>query len=53
MQFAHPGFHGTVFHVEAEDKNVLNGTANATNRVYEADGVDLEGGIASQGRSQV
>jgi outer membrane receptor protein involved in Fe transport len=34
---------GTVFHVEAEDKNVLNGAANATNRSYEADGVELEG----------
>lgn len=33
----------TAFHVEAEDKNVLNGAANATNRVYEADGVELEG----------
>lgn len=36
---------GTVFHVEAEDQNVLNGAANATNRVYEADGVELEGTI--------
>ncbi len=36
---------GTVFHVEAEDQNVLNGAANATNRVYEADGVELEGNI--------
>lgn len=34
---------GTVFHVEAEDQNVLNGAANATNRVYEAEGVELEG----------
>ena len=34
---------GTVFHVEAEDKNVLNGAANATNRSYEAEGVELEG----------
>lgn len=34
---------GTVFHVEAEDKNVLNGVATATNRIYEADGVELEG----------
>lgn len=34
---------GTAFHVEAEDKNVLNGAANATNRVYKADGVELEG----------
>jgi len=33
----------TAFHVEAEDQNVLNGAANATNRVYEADGVELEG----------
>ncbi|WDA40188.1 TonB-dependent receptor domain-containing protein [Erythrobacter sp. BLCC-B19] len=36
---------GTVFHVEAEDQNVLNGAANATNRVYEAQGVELEGNI--------
>jgi outer membrane receptor protein involved in Fe transport len=34
---------GTVFHVEAEDQNVLNGAANATNRTYEAEGVELEG----------
>ncbi len=34
---------GTVFHVEAEDQNVLNGAASSTNRVYEADGVELEG----------
>ncbi|HEY6964932.1 MAG TPA: TonB-dependent receptor [Erythrobacter sp.] len=34
---------GTVFHVEAEDKNVLNGAATSTNRIYEADGVELEG----------
>lgn len=34
---------GTVFHVEAEDKNVLNGAANRTNRIYKADGVELEG----------
>ncbi|PLK28052.1 TonB-dependent receptor [Porphyrobacter sp. TH134] len=34
---------GTAFHVEAEDKNVLNGAANATNRVYKAEGVELEG----------
>lgn len=34
---------GTVFHVEAEDKNVLNGVAARTNRVYVADGVELEG----------
>ena len=33
----------TVFHVEAEDQNVLNGAANATNRTYEAEGVELEG----------
>lgn len=33
----------TAFHVEAEDQNVLNGAANATNRVYEAEGVELEG----------
>lgn len=33
----------TVFHVEAEDQNVLNGAANSTNRVYEAHGVELEG----------
>jgi len=36
---------GTVFHVEAEDTNVLNGAANATNRIYEAGGVELEGNI--------
>lgn len=34
---------GTAFHVEAQDKNVLNGAANATNRSYKADGVELEG----------
>lgn len=34
---------GTAFHVEAEDQNVLNGAASATNRTYEADGVELEG----------
>jgi outer membrane receptor protein involved in Fe transport len=34
---------GTVFHVEAEDSNVLNGAATATNRTYEAEGVELEG----------
>jgi outer membrane receptor protein involved in Fe transport len=34
---------GTVFKVEAEDQNVLNGAANATNRTYEAEGVELEG----------
>lgn len=34
---------GTVFHVEAEDQNVLNGAAASTDRVYEADGVELEG----------
>ncbi len=34
---------GTVFHVSAEDQNVLNGAANATNRTYEAKGVELEG----------
>ncbi|MFO6445500.1 TonB-dependent receptor domain-containing protein [Erythrobacter sp. NE805] len=33
----------TAFHVEAEDQNVLNGAAASTNRVYEADGVELEG----------
>ncbi|WP_285711182.1 TonB-dependent receptor domain-containing protein [Erythrobacter oryzae] len=33
----------TAFHVEAEDQNVLNGAANATNRTYKADGVELEG----------
>jgi outer membrane receptor protein involved in Fe transport len=33
----------TAFHVEAEDKNVLNGAASSTNRVYKADGVELEG----------
>ncbi len=33
----------TVFHIKAEDKNVLNGAASSTNRVYEADGVELEG----------
>ncbi|QDH35360.1 TonB-dependent receptor [Porphyrobacter sp. YT40] len=36
---------GTVFKVEAEDQNVLNGAANATNRTYEAEGVELEGNI--------
>jgi len=36
-------FNGTVFHIEAEDQNVLNGAASATNRLYEADGVELEG----------
>lgn len=36
----------TAFHVEAEDQNVLNGAANSTNRVYEADGVELEGTFA-------
>ena len=34
---------GTVFHVEADDKNVLNGAATATDRSYKADGVELEG----------
>lgn len=33
----------TAFHVEAEDQNVLNGAASSTNRVYKADGVELEG----------
>ncbi|WP_086741029.1 TonB-dependent receptor domain-containing protein [Erythrobacter colymbi] len=33
----------TAFHVEAEDQNVLNGAATATNRTYKADGVELEG----------
>ena len=36
---------GTVFHVEAEDQNVLNGAANATDRTYKAEGVELEGNI--------
>ena len=36
----------TAFHVEAEDQNVLNGAANATNRVYEAEGVELEGTVS-------
>lgn len=34
---------GTVFKVKAEDQNVLNGAANATDRLYEAEGVELEG----------
>jgi outer membrane receptor protein involved in Fe transport len=34
---------GTVFKVKADDKNVLNGAANATNRSYEAEGMELEG----------
>jgi outer membrane receptor protein involved in Fe transport len=34
---------GTVFHVEADDRNVLNGAATATNRAYVAEGVELEG----------
>jgi len=36
---------GTVFHVEAEDQNVLNGAASSTDRTYKADGVELEGTI--------
>lgn len=36
-------FNATAFHIKAEDKNVLNGAATATNRVYTADGVELEG----------
>lgn len=33
----------TVFHVTADDHNVLNGSANRTDRTYKADGVELEG----------
>ena len=36
-------FNATAFHIKAEDKNVLNGAAASTNRVYKADGVELEG----------
>jgi outer membrane receptor protein involved in Fe transport len=35
----------TVFHVEADDRNVLNGAASSTNRTYVAEGVELEGTI--------
>ncbi len=35
----------TVFHVEADDHNVLNGSANRTDRTYKADGVELEGTV--------
>ena len=35
----------TVFHVEANDRNVLNGAASSTNRTYVAEGVELEGTI--------
>lgn len=34
---------GTVFRVEADDRNVLNGAASSTNRTYTAKGVELEG----------
>ncbi len=33
----------TAFHVTADDHNVLNGSANRTDRTYKADGVELEG----------
>jgi len=36
-------FNATAFHIKAEDKNVLNGSAAATNRTYSATGVELEG----------
>ena len=35
----------TVFHVRADDHNVLNGSANRTDRTYKADGVELEGTV--------
>lgn len=34
---------GTIFHVEADDRNVINGAANSTDRSYSAEGVELEG----------
>lgn len=34
---------GTAFHVEADDRSVLEGAATATNRGYTAEGVELEG----------
>lgn len=35
----------TVFRVTANDHNVLNGSANRTDRSYSAHGVELEGGV--------
>lgn len=35
----------TVFRVTASDHNVLNGSANRTDRSYQAHGVELEGGL--------
>ena len=35
----------TAFHVTADDHNVLNGSANRTDRTYRADGVELEGNV--------
>lgn len=38
-------FNATAFRVTADDHNVLNGSANRTDRSYRATGVELEGGI--------
>lgn len=36
-------FNATAFHVTADDHNVLNGSANRTDRSYKADGLEMEG----------
>lgn len=38
-------FNATAFRVTADDHNVLNGSANRTDRSYRAYGVELEGGL--------
>lgn len=38
-------FNATAFRVTAADHNVLNGSANRTDRTYRATGVELEGGV--------
>ena len=39
-------FNATAFHVTADDHNVLNGSANRTDRSYKADGLEMEGAWA-------